>query len=501
MNIKFLKKTRSGSELLIIPVFETEDIVLPVCPFLDDNARNFLSKALKKQNSFKAKLGSTSGFYVPDEQDTQKVVVLGLGKAEDLNELKLQETGGKLFAALKSENCSHISLIIDNSLKNNSFTSDSLSAHICYGLKLRSYNFEIYKTKKKDDQKRVETLDVIIDTHSKAEAVFKTLDDITEGVFSARDFVNEPPNTLYPESFAKSIKDQLKPLGVEIEILDEKKMQKMGMGAILAVGMGSDNPPRMVIMRWNGGKKTEAPLMLVGKGVTFDTGGISIKPGAGMEDMKMDMGGAAAVVGTMKAIAARKAKTNVIGIAGLAENMPSGKAYRPADIIKSYSGKTIEVLNTDAEGRLVLADCLTYGQEIVKPSAIIDLATLTGAMMVALGHEYCGSFVNDNDLWSKLENASAKTGEKLWRMPLDEVWKKDMEGSFGDIQNLGKSGRWGGACTAAGFLEHFINEGTPWAHLDIAGTAWIKSDKPTVPKFGTGFGVRVLNQLINDYYE
>ncbi len=293
----------------------------------------------------------------------------------------------------------------------------------------------------------------------------------------------------------------MKPLGVEVEIFDEKKMLKMGMGAIMAVGQGSERQPRMVIMRWNGNpKKKTVPIAFVGKGVTFDTGGISIKPAAGMDEMKMDMGGSAAVVGLMKTLAARNAKINVVGVVGLAENMPSGNAYRPGDILTSYAGKTIEVLNTDAEGRLVLADCLTYVQRTYKPATVIDLATLTGAILVALGHEYCGTFATNDDLWGQLEKSSAASGEKLWRMPLDPVWHKEVESNVADVQNTGK-GRNAGSCTAAEFLHHFIEEGTQWAHLDIAGTAWRTSDQPTVPKFGSGFGVRLLNTLVAEHYE
>jgi leucyl aminopeptidase len=239
---------------------------------------------------------------------------------------------------------------------------------------------------------------------------------------------------------------------------------------------------------------------LVGKGVTFDTGGISIKPAAGMEEMKMDMGGSAAVVGAIRAFAQSKAKVDVVGIVGLAENMPSDRSYRPADIVTSLSGKTIEVLNTDAEGRLVLCDALTYVQDTYKPSMIIDLATLTGAIMVALGYEYAGAFVNDDKLWGQLDKAAKATGEKLWRMPLDEAYRNEMRGSVTDLQNLGNLGRYGGACSAAGFLEHFIKDGTPWAHLDIAATAWMKSEKATVPKGATGFGVRLLYRLVLDNY-
>jgi len=278
-------------------------------------------------------------------------------------------------------------------------------------------------------------------------------------------------------------------------------MRKLGMGALLAVGQGSDNASRVVLMRWKGDKdNTESPLAFVGKGVTFDTGGISLKPGAGMEEMKMDMGGSAAVVGLMKSLALRKSKANVIGIVGLVENMPSARAYRPADIITSYSGKTIEVLNTDAEGRLVLADILSYVQDIYKPKLVIDLATLTGAILVALGHEYCGTYSTDDELWEQLNEAGKGTDEKLWRMPLAEVWKKDVGGTISDVQNMSKS-KGAGSCTAAGFLSHFIDDDMKWVHMDIAGTAWVKSDKDTVPKYGTGFGVRVLDRFVAENYE
>ena len=280
-------------------------------------------------------------------------------------------------------------------------------------------------------------------------------------------------------------------------------MLKMGMGAIMAVGQGSDRLPRMVIMRWNGagGKSKDGPLGFVGKGVTFDTGGISLKPGANMDEMKMDMGGSAAVVGLMKTLAMRKAKADVVAVVGLAENMPSARAYRPGDIITSYSGKTIEVLNTDAEGRLVLADCLTHIQKEYSPRFVIDLATLTGAIMVALGHEYCGTYANKETLWKQMESASGRTGEKLWRMPLDPEWNKQVKSDVADLQNIGKIARLAGSCTAAAFLQSFIDEGRDWAHMDIAGTAWRKSDQPIVPKHGSGFGVSVLNDLVAAYYE
>ena len=503
MDIKFTKTLPKNADTIILPVFEEDKALKIEAATLDAATLKFIETRAAQAKSFKAKQGTTLTLNLPEGAEAGRAVLLGLGKAGDLSAVKAQDAGGKLYPALKGSDAGKVHVLIEAEHKTQTMSESDLAANLAYGLHLRSYTFDLYKSKKKDDESANASFDAtfVLDAYKAAQDAYTPLSYVAEGVFAARNFVNEPPNALYPESYANAIKDQLKPLGISVEILDEKKMLKMGMGAIMAVGQGSERQPRMVIMKWNGGAKSKAPLMLVGKGVTFDTGGISIKPGAGMDEMKMDMGGSAAVVGTMKAIALRKSKANVVAIVGLAENMPSHNAYRPGDIIKSYSGKTIEVLNTDAEGRLVLADCLTYGQEIAKPDAIIDLATLTGAIMVALGHEYCGSFVNNDKLWGRLESASTRTGEKLWRMPLDEVFKKDMEGSFGDLQNLGKSGRFAGACTAAGFLEHFINDGTPWAHLDIAGTAWIKSDRPTVPKHGTGFAVRVLNDLIAEHYE
>ncbi|MFP4313044.1 MAG: leucyl aminopeptidase [Alphaproteobacteria bacterium] len=501
MDIKFLKNPRKASRIIIIPVFEEDGVPVPGKHQSEIDSA-FLAKILKTNKKFTGAANSNLSFALPDDH-TDFAVLCGLGKKEDLTSFKAQEAGGSLYAALSALPCEHATLLMDKKDEGKTLKNADLAAHIAFGFKLRSYNFDVYKSKKEEDApSKLEQFDIVMDAHSAAQKSYESLDHIASGVFTARNLVNEPPNELYPESFAALVKKELKPLGVEIEVLDDKKMEKMGMGAILAVGKGSERKPRMVVMKWNGSPKNTNPLLLVGKGVTFDTGGISIKPGAGMDEMKMDMGGAAAVVGTMKAIAGRKAKANVVGIIGLAENMPSHNAYRPGDVLKSYSGKTIEVLNTDAEGRLVLADCLTYGQEICKkPAAIIDLATLTGAMMVALAHEYCGTFVNDDGLWSAMEKASQISGEKLWRMPLDEAFKKSMEGNFGDVQNLSKMGRYGGACTAAGFLEYFIEKDTPWAHMDIAGTAWIKKDLPTVPKFGTGFGVRILDSLISGHYE
>lgn len=502
IEITFSKPGKQKSGTIIIGIFENNQMGANAKD-LDKTLDGFISHTLKHSANFKGKHGQLVQTIAPAESGLSRVILAGLGKTEELDALKAEAAGGKLFAGLAKSATQDIHFLADRSKK---LKAEILAAHVANGFKLRSYNFDRYKSKKdnKDEEnEKLKTLNIVTQHPANAKAAFKTLDQVGEGTRLARDLVNTAPNDLYPESYAKIIRDELKPLGVEIEIFDDKKLEKMGMGGITAVGKGSERKPRMVIMRWNGGSKAKSAKSLgfVGKGVTFDTGGISIKPGAGMDEMKMDMGGSAAVVGLMKSLALRKAKCNVVGIVGLAENMPSSNAYRPGDILTSYAGKTIEVLNTDAEGRLVLADCLTYIQQEYKPELIIDLATLTGAMMVALGHEYCGTFVNNNALWTQMEKASASSGEKLWRMPLDEVWKKDMESNVADVQNLGKSGRFAGACTAAGFLEHFIEDDTPWAHMDIAGTAWRKSDQPTTPKYGTGFGVRVLNDFIAKNYE
>lgn len=512
--ITFAKKTTAQTKTLIVPIYDKAELS-PAASNVDKAHKGFIKHTLSNTPSFKGALGQTLSISLPAGEESNRIILLGLGKTGDLTALKCEEAGGKLFAALKSEIDKATFLIHDDKTIKD-LKTEEIIAHIAMGAKLRSYLFDRYKSKNKDDKKGIEfeNLTCVYEHPANAKSLYTAQEQIIEGIFTARDLVNQPPNDLYPDAYAKFIQTELKPLGVQIEIIDEKKMAKLGMEAILAVGKGSERQPRMVIMRWNGlgkvagkttgkgaGKKaSEKPLALVGKGVTFDTGGISLKPGAGMDEMKMDMGGSAAVVGTMKALALSKAKVDVVGIVGLAENMPSHNAYRPGDIIGSLSGKTIEVLNTDAEGRLVLADCLTHVQQTFKPQFIIDLATLTGAMMVALGHEYCGTFANNDTLWSQMENASKSTGEKLWRMPLDEVWKKDMVSDIADLQNLAKSGRFAGACTAAGFLEHFIEGNTPWAHMDIAGTAWRKSDQPTVPKFGSGFGVRLLTQMILDNY-
>jgi len=362
-----------------------------------------------------------------------------------------------------------------------------------FGANLASYYFDSYFTEKNDENNSVR-LAVGGDALDENSALFQDREALANGVFLARDLVFEPANKLYPGEFAARC-SALSALGLEVEILDEAAMETLGMGALLGVGQGSRRDSFMVVMNWKGGGD-EAPFALVGKGVTFDTGGISLKPAKGMEDMKWDMGGAAAVTGAMCAIAGRKVAKNVVGVIGLVENMPDGNAQRPGDVVKSMSGKTIEVINTDAEGRLVLADALHYTETRFKPQAMVNLATLTGAIIASLGKEYGGLFANSDDLVSQLVSAGEATGERLWQMPMGPAYDRMLKSHIADMKNIG--GPYGGAITAACFLARFV-EATPWAHLDIAGKAWSDSSTATVPKGGTGYGVRLLNRLIDDW--
>jgi leucyl aminopeptidase len=373
-------------------------------------------------------------------------------------------------------------------------------AHAGFGALLASYRFDAYRTQLKPDQKPSLTT-LVIDVPEGA-AAFPALQAVADGVTLARNLVNEPANILHPEAFAKRLTELTK-LGVEVEILGEEQMYALGMHSLLGVGLGSAKESQLVVMKWNGGG-SEAPLALVGKGVCFDTGGISIKPSGGMEDMKGDMGGAAAVAGAMHAIAARKAKANVVGVVGLVENMPDGLAQRPGDIVTSMSGLTIEVLNTDAEGRLVLCDAMTYVQEKHQPKAMIDLATLTGAIIISLGHEFAGLFSNSDDLAGKIEAAGKASDEPVWRFPQTPAYNKLMDSPVADMKNVQRSGGGAGASsiTAAQFLGRFVKDGVDWAHIDIAGTAWKPgNDDPREPSWGTGYGVRLLNRLVKDAFE
>jgi leucyl aminopeptidase len=376
-------------------------------------------------------------------------------------------------------------------------------AHAALGARLASYRFDTYKTKLKPEQQpTLKAVEIALEGPAAARARAEKDEAVVEGVFFARDLVSEPPNVLYPESFAERLRD-LETLDVEVEVLEPAMLEKLGMGALLGVAQGSARPARLVTMSWKGaGSKQARPLALVGKGVTFDTGGISIKPAAGMDEMKGDMGGAAAVAGTIRAIAQRKAKANVVGVVALVENMPGANAQRPGDIVHTMSGQTVEVLNTDAEGRLILCDALWYAQDKFHPTHVVDLATLTGAIITALGHEHAGLFANDEDFAHAITNAGLAEGEAVWRLPLGPGYDKQIDTPNADMKNIsGKPA--GGSIVAAQFLKRFIKDGTPWAHIDIAGTAWKPGpyDDPLSPAWATGFGVRLLNRLIANRFE
>ena len=459
---------------------------------------------------FKGKVGSALDILAPAGFSADRLVVIGVGADKASGEVEDAKTPSKdkpfdvtnLGGAVASKvgRNAVATIIFDLPRK----TPVGAAADFAVGLRLRDYRFDLYKTKKKDDAEDdagAHATIAVADPHA-VEAAAAGRNAIADGIITARSLVNEPPNVLFPEAFAHRAK-ALESLGVQIEVLDEARMREHGMGAILGVSQGSIRPGRVVIMRWNGTAETSngevaQPIAFIGKGVTFDTGGISIKPSSGMEDMKGDMAGAACVVGLMQALAGRKAKVDVIGAIGIVENMPGPDAYRPGDILTSMSGQTIEIINTDAEGRLVLADVCWYVQDKYKPKFMVDLATLTGAILVALGQEHAGLFSNDDSLADQILAAGKATGEKLWRMPLAPAYDKLIDSKFADVKNSG--GRHAGSITAAHFIQRFVN-GTPWAHLDIAGMGMASPSNDINQSWGSGWGVRLLDRLVADHYE
>ncbi len=431
-----------------------------------------------------------------------RVVLVGVGEPDRLDPLKTQAIGGRLVAHLNHAGVSQATCLIG--LEGASDAAAERAAQYAFGARLRAYRFDKYRTKEAKEKKPslVRLVFMVADPGGAAAARrrFAALDKVADGVRFTRDLVSEPPNVIYPESLAERARELAK-LGVKVEVFGEERLRRMGAEALLAVGQGSVHESRLVVMRWNGAPagRRKAPVAFIGKGVTFDTGGISLKPPGGMAEMKWDMGGSGVVLGLMQALAGRKAKVDAVGVVALVENMPSGTAQRPSDIVTSMSGQTIEVLNTDAEGRLVLADALWYCQKRFKPRIMVDLATLTGAIITSLGHEYAGLFSNNDELAERLAAAGATTGEKVWRLPLHENYDKLIDCDVADMKNISGS-HGGGSITAAQFLQRFVHD-RPWAHLDIAGVTWSKKDAPTVPKGATGFGVRLLDRLVADNYE
>jgi leucyl aminopeptidase len=484
MEIRFAGQRPADADVLgfVMTKSEWENFVFPL-----DNPE--AARETAKVARFEGGVGQSFLYFAQEGGKTIRICLLSVadGDAGDY-----QKAGGELIAKVQTSGATSIALHAEN-------LSAKAAAEVAYGAAQRNWRIDKYRTKLAETSKPSVTTLTVVGAPVEAEKLWPEYAAIADGVALTKELVSEPANIIYPESFVERCQ-HLKDLGVEITVLDEKDMAKLGMGALLGVAQGSVKPARLLVMRWDGtGGKQEKPVCFVGKGVTFDTGGISIKPAAGMEDMKWDMGGAGAVAGAMKALAGRNAKAHVVGICGLVENMPDGNAQRPGDIVTSMSGQTIEVLNTDAEGRLVLCDALHWAQETYNPETIVDLATLTGAIIISLGKEHAGLFSNSDDLSDKLIAAGKATGDKLWRMPVGPAYDKLIDSPIADMKNIGP--RDGGSITAAQFLQRFIRDGVNWAHLDIAGTVWADKDGPTWAKGATGYGVKLLDRFIADNYE
>ena len=505
MKVTFSAPKLPEQGVVVVGVLEGRTFT-PSARALNEKLGGLLDRAMASSR-FQGKKDQSLALVAPGDGQLDRVVLLGLGRAEELNEVRMQAAGGKIYAVLAPDRIDAATVAID-AIEGCTLAPAAMAAEMAYGAALRSYRFSKYLTKEKEEDKpSLAKLTFACADPEGAEEKFSAIEKIADAVFFARDLVSEPPNVIYPQSLAAAAKTLTK-LGVKVEILGEAQMRKLGMNVLLGVGQGSERESQLVVMQWHGAGKPkkndkganedERPIAFVGKGVTFDTGGISIKPSAGMEDMKYDMAGSAAVIGLMMALAGRKARVNAVGVVGLVENMPSGSAQRPSDILTSMSGQTIEVLNTDAEGRLVLADALWYTKERFHPKFMVDLATLTGAILIALGHEKAGLFSNNDALARNIAEAGEKVNEQVWRMPLGEAYDKAIKSEAADMKNIGN--RAAGSITAAQFLQRFVGE-TPWAHLDIAGMAWSKDHRDVVPKGATAFGVRLLDRMVAESYE
>ena len=487
MKVKFVSKLNKMSEIVFL-VLSKKSALKNIG--LNDKHIKEIKKSIENKG-FGFKLNEIIEINSIKDSKLKTVYICGLGnKTKDLNALEFEKIGGKITELTKLK--TKTSVIIDKEVNNNENIM-----RLGYGSILGSYSFNKYKTKNFTNHK-LSLIEIASNNHTKLNNDFNRYTSISDGVFYARDLVNEPSNVLYPKAYAQRIQ-KLRQHGLKIEVLGESKMKTLKMHSLVGVGQGSQRESQLVIMHWNGNKaKKTKPICFVGKGVCFDSGGISIKPSNKMEEMIGDMGGSAAVVGTMLSLAKRKAKVNAIGIVGLVENMPDGKAQKPGDIIKSMSGQTIEIQNTDAEGRLVLADALWYAQKRFKPELMIDLATLTGAMVVSLGSLIAGLFSNDDKLSSRLIDAGEESGDQVWRFPLSKSYDKLINSKFADMKNIGMGGA--GSITAAQFLQRFVNK-VPWAHLDIAGTATGMPKTSTNTSWATGFGVHLLDTFVKKFYE
>jgi leucyl aminopeptidase len=498
MKIRFAEQELPRSGAAVAGIWE-ERVPSAAARRLDEATDGAITRALAGAARFSGKKSELLPIIAPARLPLSRIVLAGLGKPEQANSRIFEELGGAVAAHLNSAGESEATIAVDRADGMPATAADAAAA-VAFGAQLRSYRFDRYKTKEKPEKKpSLAQLTIMSDAPGEAQRAYNPFEKAVAAIGFTRDLVSEPGNVIYPETLAAAART-LEQFGVEVEVLDEPAMRELGMGALLGVAQGSARPPRLVVMQWRGaGDRQSAPLAFIGKGVTFDTGGISIKPAAGMGEMKWDMAGSAVVIGLMRLLAARNAKVNAVGVVGLVENMPSGTAQRPGDIVTSMSGQTIEVLNTDAEGRLVLADAMWYCQDRFKPQFMIDLATLTGAIIVALGHHHAGLYANDEQLAARLIEAGKAVGEDVWRMPLAEAYDRDIDSDAADVKNIG-GGRAAGSIIAAQFLQRFVNN-VPWAHLDIAGMAWSSKDAPTVPKGATAFGVRLLDRFVATYYE
>jgi leucyl aminopeptidase len=505
MKIAFAPPPLPQDGVVVVLVMEDRRLS-PAADALDLRLSGGLRRAIET-GRFKGKKDQTLALPAPVGTDYKRVLLLGVGNPAELSELRMQGLGGQVAAALADSGGS--AFVAVDPLPECPHTPAAMAALMAEGAQLRSYRFDRYFTKEKDEDKpSLSELTFGCEAADEAEALYAPRARVAQSVAFTRDLVSEPANVIYPETFAAAART-LTSFGLEVEVLGEADMRLLGMGALLGVSQGSEREAQLVVISWWGLGKPSAPadldaddprrpLAFIGKGVTFDSGGISIKPSANMEDMKWDMAGAGAVAGLLRALAAREAKVNAVGVAGLVENMPSGTAQRPGDVVTSMSGQTIEVINTDAEGRLVLCDALHYTRERFKPRLMVDLATLTGAIIIALGEEKAGLFANNDELAERLTAAGLATGEPLWRMPLGDEYDKIIKSDIADMKNVGNRG--GGSITAAQFLQRFVGD-TPWAHLDIAGMAWSKKDRDVVPKGASGFGIRLLDRFVADHYE
>lgn len=501
MGIFFLEAANALAKavVLVIVLFKDENLSGRI-EQINISSGHFIKQAILTSKINDKKKGDARLIVVPNGiegyQEIKSILLVNAGESKDFDCIASEKIGGLIQQELKKLEITEATILIEHPLA-------SIIPHVANGFLLNNFDFNKYKTKNKKENTNLENIVFAVDNQDYSYKSFQYLSAVTKGTHLARSLVSEPPNILYPETYAQNIKEVFRDFNnVKIDILDEKTMTKLGMHALLGVSQGSKYGAQVAIIQLNGANdKNQKPIAFVGKGVTFDTGGISLKPSRGMWDMKSDMAGSAAVVGSMYALAERNAPVNAIGVVGLVENAISGLAQRPSDVVKSMSGQTIEVLNTDAEGRLVLADLLSYVQKHFQPTCIIDLATLTGAIVVALGDQYAGLFSNNDTIAQQLTTSGNKVDEKIWRFPLSKEYDKQMDSDIADMQNISLKGSGADSITAAQFLQRFINDNQSWAHIDMAGMAWNKEGSNISPKGATGFGVRLLNEFSNTYYE